>query len=258
MKDSWLALISLLVAVCALGTTLFRTPAPSVPVSAAASFPLDLEPRFSSLEASIARLDVAVESLRLSEPSPREPAVPAPEAAAVDPRVVELERQVGELTSMLRNAPPQRAVPAPSDDVRREERQKVIDRWTSTARNATATEAERIEGLRGLRGMQLVDGTDARLGVLPDVIRLAEQSSDERVRADVWRQLHGVNDRSLIRPLLFALQNDPSEAARAEAAESLDVFLGEAEVRRALEYAAEHDASSKVRSDARESLAGGR
>jgi hypothetical protein len=131
---------------------------------------------------------------------------------------------------------------------------KAIAAWTDTAKNPSASEKDRLEALRALRGKELEDGTDARLGVVEDMVRLAEISSDEKVRADVWRQLSHVTHRSMLGPLLSALQNDASLEVRSEAAETLADFLPDEQVRRALQHAAENDLSNKVRSDASDAL----
>ena len=89
------------------------------------------------------------------------------------------------------------------------------------------------------------------------MVDLFRRSEDAEVRADVFRNLHGVTDPLLRQPLLDALGGDPSREVRSEAAETLDRYLDDPAVRAALEYAAASDPDKSVREQARESLGGG-
>ena len=91
--------------------------------------------------------------------------------------------------------------------------------------------------------------------VLQEMIRVGETSQDEDVRADVWRQADGESRNTLlVGPLIRALQSDPAEKAREEAAETLANYLDEPGVKSALEDAAHNDSDKDVREQASESL----
>ena len=117
---------------------------------------------------------------------------------------------------------------------------------------------ELLSALRGLRGQRLADGTDARIGVLPEMLNLVQTSQDGDQRADVWRQLSGVKDPSLLEALLASLADDPVPKVREEAAETLEGFMPNATVQAALRLATDNDENSRVRRQAGESLGGGR
>ena len=90
------------------------------------------------------------------------------------------------------------------------------------------------------------------------MVRIGETSEDEAVRADVWRQADGKDRNSLlVRPMLSALANDPSERVRSEAAETLQNYTGEPGVVPALRHAAKNDSSEEVRQEAQSSLSQG-
>lgn len=87
------------------------------------------------------------------------------------------------------------------------------------------------------------------------MIALGENSADEDIRADVWRQADARSKNTLlVAPLLRALQSDPSDSVRSEAAETLENYISEPGVRDALTYAAENDPSGGVRKEARGAL----
>jgi hypothetical protein len=214
----------------------------------------DAEVRLGAIDA---RLDLLAEQVARASSQSRPAITPRPFAAeSAEPgpladRLARLEERVAGLTDAARPAAPRpQSAPTPDPvDV-----QRTIDLMTQIARNASASEKDRLEALRKLRGARLPDGTDARLGVVEEMVRLAESSQNENVRADVWRQLSHVTDRSMLSPLLAALQNDASARVREEAAETLADFLPDESVRRALQHAADNDQNPKVRSQAFDSL----
>jgi HEAT repeats len=215
----------------------------------------DIEARVGALEGRVEIAEAAASSRSAGAGvtlAPRRFDPDVHERGELTERVARLEEKLTSLAdgAALRPQPrPESAGPATDAAVL-----KAIAAWTDTARNPSASEKDRLVALRGLRGKQLEDGTDARLGVVADMVRLAESSGDERVRADVWRQLSHVTDRSMLAPLLSALQNDASFEVRSEAAETLADFLPDEQVRRALQHAAENDPNNKVRSEARDAL----
>ena len=214
----------------------------------------DMEVRLGAIDA---RLDLLAEQVaRAGSPSrpvitPRMLAPESAESADLAERLARLENRVLLLAEGAASGEPRAAAPPAPDPAAV---QKALDSLTEKARNTSASEKERLEALRKLRGARLPDGTDARLGVVEDMVRMAEHSKDPEVRADVWRQLSHVTDRSMLSPLLAALQNDGADKVREEAAETLADFLPDESVRRALQHAAENDQSARVRSQAFDSL----
>lgn len=123
----------------------------------------------------------------------------------------------------------------------------------------TAVDGESVEkklsALRALRGTRDEDGNDGRShDVVLSMIDIVRTSEDASVRADVYRQLSGVTDPSLLDSLFYSLANDTHFKVREEAAETLSDYLPDPEVERALEQAAENDENEKVRQEAYKSL----
>ena len=93
--------------------------------------------------------------------------------------------------------------------------------------------------------------------IVLEAVRIGTTADDPEVRADIWRQAHGnATHPLLVQPLLQSLANDLDPRVRAEAAETLDLYLDQAGVREALQAAANHDEHRGVRQQARSSLNG--
>jgi hypothetical protein len=135
-----------------------------------------------------------------------------------------------------------------------EELEGMVAGWTATALDRSSSESVRIDALGGLRGNHLLDGTDARVPVIAEMILMAQSSLSGRVRANVWQQMRGVTDSDLMSALIHALANDVYQDAREQAAESLGSFLPDSAVESALRYAMEFDADKGVRDQAKKSL----
>ncbi len=126
--------------------------------------------------------------------------------------------------------------------------------------DTSRSEAERLEALsrlyspmNGRRGIESGAETLSN-AVVVAATEMALYSENASVRANVWRQVDGVDDPYLIQPLLHSLSNDPDEDVREEAAKTLKGFLDAPEVRGALEYAWNYDTSETVRREARYSM----
>jgi hypothetical protein len=261
MKPAATAWLALLVAAAALGLSLARMrspePSPARALTPEAGDEGGLAARVARLERGLARLSDEPPLLRSAPHAARE-AVPsgASEDGDLAERFERLQREFERFVAEREAQTPAHPSPTPDELARR--RAAEIDERQGVARDLAAAEADRLKALRGLRGERLPDGTDARLGVLLDMIRLAEASQDPLTRADVWRQLSGVRDPTLIGPLLNALRHDSAAKVREEAAETLANFLSEAGVEPALQTAAAHDADPGVQRQARASLGGPR
>jgi hypothetical protein len=130
---------------------------------------------------------------------------------------------------------------------------EAIGKLQTQACDRTLSEEQRLQSLRQLRHSRSGQ-EDRTLAVTNAMIELYRDSEDAGVRADVFRQLHGVSYTELKQPLLDALVHDPSCKVREEAAETLDHYLDDPYVREALEQALRDDEDSGVRRQAAESL----
>ena len=74
------------------------------------------------------------------------------------------------------------------------------------------------------------------------------------MRADIFRQLHGVTEPVLKEPLLQALARDPAPKVREEAAETLDLYHDDPNVMAWLRHTARQDPDVEVRAQAAVSL----
>ncbi|MFO1054496.1 MAG: HEAT repeat domain-containing protein [Planctomycetota bacterium] len=176
--------------------------------------------RIATLEETVRRLESHV----IVPQTSADPLTPEQEAAAR--REAEARRMV-ELASRVESA-----------------RRLILD--------PAATETQKLESWTALRHAGENLWTDA---IVDEMVRIGLGSTDESIRADVWRQADGRSHSPRIVPgLLRALAQDSSENAREEAAETLAEYRSDPSVVAALQFAAEGDASEKVRRQARASL----
>lgn len=230
-------------------------PEPDIEVSGLKQRILELDARLSALsdEVSLLRLD------RSSAGNPvRETAFEGEDMSLLAARVTALERDLtGAAAHPEDESGPPEVNHGLTDRVEElKELRRMVDDWTKVALDARASESERLNALSALEGNHRPDGTDARIAVLPEMIQLAERTLDSTTRAEVWRQLHNLPDRSLVAPLLHSLQHDASGEVRKAAVEVLTSFASDPSVKSLLQYAAEHDSSDAVRSQAAAALGG--
>lgn len=209
----------------------------------------------------VARLDEIEKRLASIEHQTQAPRLEAPAAGTREVQISKPDGRLDEIAKRLeileRSASaPTRAVTIPTHPAFAS--QAEIDATIASSRAAGASEAQKLEALRKLRWNKRTDGTEARLEVLDDMIRLAQTSAAGATRADVWRQMSKVTDARLRQPLLDALAFDTHAKAREEAAETLADFMPVGTVEAALRAASTNDADEGVRKQAKESLAGGR
>ena len=111
---------------------------------------------------------------------------------------------------------------------------------------------ERTSALTGLRFAK--DGVnDAVVAAMIDLFRTGPEPG---FRAVILRDLHKNRDERLRALFLDALQNDASPFVRKRAAEDIDTWKDDAEVRIALERARDGDGDEEVRKQAGETLEG--
>lgn len=258
--NNWLAVVALLLAALALALAIVgpRGARPG-PGTATEQPSFDAVARFDALSERLDALDRTVGDLLLQPvPSVRSAAVvPAEPARETD---AELEQRVNEVEQWIAGEEEQRRVSRERRAARQTEERDAdsVEEWTTEVLGGRTTPEETLVALRSLRGRRLADGSDARVPILHDVIRLAQTSPHGELREDVWRQLDGVTEPILLAALLDALAHDAHAGAREEAAESLAPFLPGTTVESALRLAAEHDPDSGVRKQASDSLSGRR
>ncbi|MCA9076123.1 MAG: HEAT repeat domain-containing protein [Planctomycetaceae bacterium] len=126
-----------------------------------------------------------------------------------------------------------------------------VARNQSVVLDSQASESQRLQALRELR---FADGDGRSHEVVVAMLGLASETSDTRVRADIYRQLDEVKNPIMVEPLLESLANSSDSEVREEAAESLGGFATRADVREALQTTTDHDQSSSVRQQAQASL----
>jgi hypothetical protein len=201
--------------------------------------------RFDDIEERLHRIESAQRDDATSRVASKRFSPDTEEHGSLAERIARLERSLAEVAESKRDPAQPRPRAAEDPVIDDADVMKAIAKWHDVARSSSAPETERLEALRGLRGARLPDGTDARLAVVDDMVRLAETSADAEVRADVWRQLSHMTEQSMLSPLLSALRNDSVDKVREEAAETLADFLPDERVRRALQHAAENDPSNR-------------
>lgn len=242
-------IVALVAAVGAIGISLWGSK--EQVVTGARDTSVDLAPlvlRLDRVEARLAEMERKASAIELAVPPVTVREVSGDGSGS---KLDEIVRRVAELEQA---APPKDS--ANLGKVRLLTEGETIEARKSVARNFAATEDQRLEALRGLRGARNPDGSDARVDVLDEMILLAESSQRAETRADVWRQMSHVTDARLKEPLLRALAGDPHAKAREEAAETLEDFLPDARVEQALRAAAAGDADEGVRRQANASLNG--
>ena len=207
-----------------------------------------VDARFRELEAKLARLSMV-------KPDDR-PRVQARQSSTDQATYTALEERLAALEKELAEAGPQQSQDL-NDEASllmatlRSRRNRVDpEESRSTILDGAKTEAEKLSAWAALRSEE--EWGDS---VVSEMIDIGVNSADADIRADVWRQADGrARNTLLVSPLLRALQSDPDDGVRSEAAETLENYLGEPGVRDALIYAAENDSSQDVRKEARGAL----
>ncbi len=161
-------------------------------VASAAPVEVDLAPltaRVAALEKQNTELLRKLDGSKLETPaaSTREPAQQSAKQTAIDDLSSHVAKLEAELTDFRAKLDAQTRAGAGSalNQGKPDPTPASLDELTRRARDVAATEAQRLAALRELRGKTLPDGTDARLPVLDDMIRLAQNSTDAEARADV-------------------------------------------------------------------------
>lgn len=233
----------------ATASTLMR-PAASAPAGEAAvrrntEAPAALGPRLDAIETRLIALELAPPNVGVLPAGRIEQSTSIAES-----RLVEIEAVLTKLAAAEARREEDVAEQVLRREMRDQERKERAVTARTTILDVTASEDLKLKAWRELRRVAPW-GDD----IVNEMVRIGETSEDEAVRADVWRQADG-KDRNvlLVRPMLSALANDPSERVRSEAAETLQNYKAEPGVVPALRHAAENDSSEEVRQEAQSSL----
>ena len=90
------------------------------------------------------------------------------------------------------------------------------------------------------------------------MVRIGHTSTEQTLRTDVWRQAKSSAKHPIVlQSLLRALLSEPVPRVRVEAAETLEVYVGEPGVAEALRTAGRIDKDLRVREQSKRSLARG-
>ncbi len=218
-----------------------------------------------------ARAEVAALRARLDEVESRAAAAPGGEAPAPSgrsPREAALEERVRSLEARLAaggggeagaGAP---AGPADREVLRRAE--EAMERGKAAFADRAAAEAKLAEGVEEMRrkvcdaSLPVQERTAALTGlrfrpggidepVLAAAIELYGSGIQPGFREVILRDLHRREDDRLRRLYIGALQDDPEPRVRRRAAEDIDTWKEDPEVRLALERARDGDADEEVR-----------
>ena len=225
-----------------------------------------LEESVGALGESIGRAVASISALalevdRLAEPTPRQ------EAAGDDPPTAAaggegdgghetirtaLERLEG-IAARLERASAAGATPlivtaaAPETA---EDRKRIVEESQPVALDRQRSPDERLKALRELRSR---DGRSREVALA--MLELIESPDlDPRTRADIIRNLDGVDFPELKDPLLRILANDTHPETRSETVETLQPFYGDGAVHAAVANVRDNDQDLRVRMEALERL----
>jgi len=198
-----------------------------------------LKTRISHLEAQLARLDRGQ--------GPSFPPAPPGTPQSAEAELADLRKRV----ESLERRPPSGS-PGFTDQGRAGRgNQQAIDVQKKRLMDTTKSDQERAAALGTLRlyaGHKTDDVVDAALALLAS-------AKEARIRAVILRNLRGADNAKLPPVLIRILSSDPDEDVRTDAAQTLSDYVGQAEVKTALQQAAANDPSDKVRKRAETALA---
>ena len=123
-----------------------------------------------------------------------------------------------------------------------------VQQMRDSALNAQASLDERLLSMRALREADALP---------PEVINefaiLAQNSPDPVTRAKLYRAFDGINDQSLMAPLVNGLQ-DPNPVVRENAADALGSFASDPRIQEWLNHVIANDADPRVKREAHAAL----
>ena len=145
----------------------------------------------------------------------------------------------------------------PDGDVREEAQEALEDSPASPQRiqmlkeRAASPDAPLEERLLSLRALREQDVNAPE--VLNDLASLAQTSQDPVTRAKLYDAFDGINDPSLMAPLVNGLQ-DPNPVVRERAADALGSFASDPRIQEWLNHVIQNDADPRVKREAHQAL----
>lgn len=214
-----------------------------------------LEEQVRELTGGVAALVDAVEGLRAASresvvtesPAERSPADLEPEGLReLVARLEEVATQLEEVGSRSQGV----LVAGRPVVETEEERARTVAESQGIATDRTVPSVERLAALRQLRGR----GGRSHEVTLAMIELIQDPSIDGRTRADIIRNLHGVDFEELKQPLVNVLESDGSAEVRSETIETLDVFYDDPAVFQAVAHVRDNDPDFRVRMEATQRL----
>lgn len=168
-------------------------------------------------------------------------------------QIEEITRRFEELAARFEEAASARVVATPTgvNVETAAEREQIVAKVLPVALDRSRMPQERLRALRELR---FRDGRTYEV-MLAMIELIEDPQTAPDVRADIIRNLDGVEFAELKAPLLRVLSEDPDPETRAETVETLEAFYGDPEVERAVVRVRDGDADPRVRLEAAERLA---
>lgn len=123
-----------------------------------------------------------------------------------------------------------------------------LQQWRDKALSADASLDERLLSLRALR-----EANSVAPEVITEMANLAQNSTDPVTRAKLFRAFDGINDPSLMAPLVYGLQ-DPNPVVRENAADALGSFASDPRIQEWLNHVIQNDADPRVKREAYSAL----
>ena len=145
----------------------------------------------------------------------------------------------------------------PDGDVREEAQDALEDRQPSPERiqmlkeRASAPDAPLEERLLSLRALREADVNAPE--VLNELATMAQTSQDPVTRAKLYDAFDGINDPTLMAPLVNGLQ-DPNPVVRERAADALGSFASDPRIQEWLNHIIQNDADPRVKREAHQAL----
>ncbi|HTF57153.1 MAG TPA: HEAT repeat domain-containing protein [Planctomycetota bacterium] len=237
---TWIALaLSLVGGLVAAGAYYRVRSAPALPGDPAAVDALKV--RIAHLEAEISRLNQGK--------GPPLPPAPSGSPLSSDQELADLRKRV---EALERRPPLGSGTPGFTDQSRPSRGNQVaIESQKKRLMDTTITDQQRAAALGTLRLYAAHKADD----VVDAALALLASAQEARIRAVILRNLRGSDNAKVPPVLIRSLSSDPDEDVRTEAAQTLGEYLGQAEVKSALQQAAANDPSDKVRHRAETALA---
>lgn len=123
-----------------------------------------------------------------------------------------------------------------------------VQQLQAKALSAEASLDERLLSLRALREAGAIAPE-----VITEMANMAQNSTDPIARAKLFQAFDGINDPSLMAPLVYGLQ-DPNPVVRENAADALGSFASDPRIREWLNHVIQTDADPRVKREAHAAL----